>query len=128
MLVSVECQGAVQGLMAVLRSPQRSRRSDNPLFYVDYLEAAPWNLKVQSVTSPVPGCWHSSHGGSRAASVWIWAWKAALACIRSHKPKDSTSLGCGMAALGPDSNYFDLTYFEFTGPEAVEWLAAIGGI
>ena len=50
MLVAVECQGEVQGLMAVLRLPVPSRRSADPLFYVDYLESAPWNLKLLSVS------------------------------------------------------------------------------
>lgn len=35
MLVAVECQGEAQGIMAVLRPPQRSRLSGEPLVYVD---------------------------------------------------------------------------------------------
>ena len=34
---------------------------------------------------------------------------------------------CKMTDFGKDSGYFDLTYFEYTGQQATEWLAAIGG-
>jgi hypothetical protein len=45
MLVAVECDGEVQGIMAVLRIPQPARLGDGQVVYVDYLESAPWNLK-----------------------------------------------------------------------------------
>jgi hypothetical protein len=31
-----------------------------------------------------------------------------------------------MATRGVDPDYFDLTYFEFTGQEGLQWLATIG--
>jgi hypothetical protein len=33
----------------------------------------------------------------------------------------------GMTRLGPDPDYYDLTYFEYDGQKAVDWLASIGG-
>ena len=49
MLVAVEHKGDVQGIMAVLQTPRRSRISGEPLLYVDYLESAPWNLRLPLV-------------------------------------------------------------------------------
>src|SRR5438128_11639413 len=37
-LVVVECDGAAQGVMAVQRTPLRSRLGDGHVLYVDYLE------------------------------------------------------------------------------------------
>ena len=31
-----------------------------------------------------------------------------------------------MTEFGADPRYFDLTYFEYTGQQATEWLASIG--
>jgi len=33
---------------------------------------------------------------------------------------------CRMTEFGTDPRYFDLTYFEFIGQQATEWLAATG--
>jgi hypothetical protein len=51
LLIAVECQDAVQGIMAILRTPRQSQFTGELVVYVDYLEAAPWNLKGSS-TSP----------------------------------------------------------------------------
>jgi hypothetical protein len=44
-LIAIECDGAQQGIMAVLTAPRPARLADAHLLYVDYLESAPWNLK-----------------------------------------------------------------------------------
>jgi hypothetical protein len=77
MLVAVECEAAIQGLMAVLRLPRRARLGDGNVVYVDYLETAPWNLKG-SVDPPrflgvgtvlmAEAVRISAEGGSRAVS------------------------------------------------------------
>jgi hypothetical protein len=33
---------------------------------------------------------------------------------------------CRMTKTGPDPDYYDLTYFEYTGQQAADWLASIG--
>ena len=33
---------------------------------------------------------------------------------------------CRMTRVGTDPHYYDLTYFEYTGQQATDWLAAIG--
>jgi hypothetical protein len=44
--VVAECEGDIQGAMAVLRSPRVARLGAAHVVYVDYIEAAPWNLKA----------------------------------------------------------------------------------
>jgi hypothetical protein len=45
MLIAVERNGDWHGVMAVQRTPLRSRLGDGHVVYVDYLETAPWNLR-----------------------------------------------------------------------------------
>jgi hypothetical protein len=125
MLVVVECEGEAQGMMAVLQAPQRSRLSGKPLVYVDYLEAAPWNLKLLSVpprylgvgTVLIAEAVRLSLDTALEGRIGLHSLPQAEAFYKSR---------CGMTELGQDLNYFDLTYFEFTQQQAIEWLAAIG--
>jgi hypothetical protein len=50
LLIAVECQGVVQGIMAILRIPRQSQFTGELVVYLDYLEAAPWNLKGSSTS------------------------------------------------------------------------------
>jgi hypothetical protein len=45
LLVAVECQDLVQGIIAVLRTARRSPCTGESVVYVDHLESAPWNLR-----------------------------------------------------------------------------------
>lgn len=52
-LVAVEAEGEVQGLMAVETLLRPSRLTPGGwVVYVDYVEAAPWNLAVPNVQRP----------------------------------------------------------------------------
>lgn len=125
MLVAVEYEGEVQGIMAVLQSPQHSRLSGEPLVYVDYLESAPWNLRLPTVaprfmgigTVLVAEAVHLSLDSGFEGRVGLHSLPQAEAFYKSR---------CQMTELGQDGQYFDLTYFEFTGQQAIEWLTAIG--
>ena len=124
-LVAVECQGEAQGIMAVLQPPQRSRLSGEPLVYVDYLESAPWNLKLPAVPARFVGIGtilvaeavHISLDAGFEGRVGLHSLPQAEAFYKSR---------CRMTELGQDRQYFDLTYFEFTSQQAIEWLVAIG--
>ncbi len=51
-LIAVECEGDVQGLMALATQPRPAALPpDGAVVYVDYIESAPWNLR-QPVQSP----------------------------------------------------------------------------
>ena len=127
MLVAVEYEGEVQGIMAVLRGPATlpalrtsSRVRRLPGIGAPGISGCPrpclgsWAL-VQFLSAPKP-----------SASAWRWGSKAESGCTRSTG-RGVLQGQCGMTEFGKDSGYFDLTYFEFTGQRATEWLAAIGG-
>lgn len=127
MLVAVECEGEVQGIMAVLQAPQRSRISGKPLVYVDYLEAAPWNLRLLSATPRFMGVGTVLIAEAVRLSLDTGLeGRVGLHSLPQAEPFYKSR--CGMTELGKDVNYFDLSYFEFTEQRAIDWLTAIGEI
>ena len=111
--------------MALLQTPRHSRISGDPLIYVDYLESAPWNLKISGVaprfigvgTVLIAEAVHLSLDTGLEGRVGLHSLPQAETFYRSR---------CGMTDLGRDPRYFDLTYFEFAGQQAIRWLAEIG--
>ncbi len=126
MLVAVECEGEAQGVMAVLSESKHSRLSGEPIVYVDYLESAPWNLRLSTAAPRFLG----------VGTVLIEE-AVRLSCDKGfggrlglHSlPQAETfyKSRCRMTELGQDILYFDLTYFEFTSRQAMDWLANVGG-
>jgi hypothetical protein len=94
------------------------------VIYVDYLEAAPWNLRVATATLRFIGVgtallvdairlsWEEGHEG-----------RVGLHSLPQAEPFYGK---CGLKRIGRDPRYYDLVYYEFTGPQAVSWLASIG--
>jgi hypothetical protein len=125
MLVAVECEGKVQGLMAVLRFPRLGLLGDEQVVYVDYLESAPWNLKSGATPPRFLGV-----GTILIADAVRISLETGLSGrVGLHSlPQAETfySSRCRMTRVGPDPNYYDLTYFEYTAQQAKDWLAAIG--
>ena len=125
MLVAVECEGEPQGLMAVLRSPRRSPHSGEAVVYVDYLESAPWNLKGASAPPRFLGV-----GTVLIAEAIRLSLEIGLGGrVGLHSLPQAESFyrdRCGMTEFGADPGYYDLTYFEYAGQQATDWLAAIG--
>jgi len=123
-LVAIKVGGDVQGVMAVWRSPRPSRLGEGPVVYVDYLEAAPWNLK-RFTTAPR----YIGVGTVLIAEAVRVSREAGLGGVGLHSlPQAETFYQdrCRMVRVGPDPDYYELTYFEFTDQRAREWLVAIG--
>jgi hypothetical protein len=126
MLVAVESQCDVQGMMAVLRTPRHSQASGKDVVYVDYLESAPWNLKISSSlprfvgvgTVLIAEAIHISLEMGLEGRVGLHSLPQAKAFYKER---------CRMSEFGADRSYLDLTYFEYTGQQAIEWIARIGG-
>jgi hypothetical protein len=124
-LVAIEYRNQVQGIMAVLQAPKRSRLSDEPLLYVDYLESAPWNLRSGANpprymgigTALIAEAVHLSSDAGLEGRIGLHSLPQSEAFYKSR---------CRMKELGQDIQYFDLTYFEFTSEQAIQWLADIG--
>jgi hypothetical protein len=124
MLVAVECDGEAQGLMAVLRTPRSGRLDDGQLVYVDYLESAPWNLK-SSVNPPL----FVGVGTVLIAEAIRLSLEMGLhgrVGLHSLPQAEAFYTRCRMTKVGPDLRYYDLTYFEYTGQLASDWLVSIG--
>lgn len=101
---------------------------DGLLIYVDYLEVAPWNLRIDGVQVPryygvgsvlvAAGAALSLSLGF-AGRVGLHALPQAEAFYRER---------CRMTDLGTDPHYHDLRYFEYTEEQAAAWLAKNGMI
>jgi hypothetical protein len=127
MLVAVEAKCDVQGMMAVLRTPRHSHASRKDVVYVDYLESAPWNLKI-STNQPrflgvgtvlIAEAIHLSLEMGLEGRVGLHSLPQAETFYKGR---------CRMSKFGADPSYSDLTYFEYTGQQAIEWMATIEGI
>ncbi len=123
--MAIECSGTVQGLIMTSTTRFLARLEPDvgkPLLYVEYLEAAPWNVKP-IVESP------------RYAGVGIRLIEAALHLSNEEGfhgrlglhslPQAESFYGdrCHMLSLGPDSSCQDLPYYEMTRTQATEFLA-----
>ncbi|MCI0378188.1 MAG: hypothetical protein L0215_11330 [Gemmataceae bacterium] len=124
MLVAVECAGEPQGIMAVLRMPQPSKLSEEHLVYVDYVESAPWNLKVSDGSPRFLGVGTILIAESVRLSLEMGL--GGRLGLHSLPQAEAFYRRCGMTCVGQDPAYYDLSYFEFVGRQATDWLTSIG--
>jgi hypothetical protein len=127
MLLAVERDGVAQGLMAVLRVPRNARLGTGQVVYVDYVEAAPWNLKGSAIQPRFFGV-----GTVLIAEAVRLSLEMGLGGqVGLHslpQAEEFYAARCKMTRIGPDPAYFDLTYFEYTRQKALDWLAQIGEV
>jgi hypothetical protein len=126
LLVAVVCAGDFQGVMAIRRAPRPARLGDGHVVYVDYLESAPWNLKgfadpprflgvgTVLLADAVRLSTETGHGG-----------RVGLHSLPQAEPFYARFR---MTRAGPDPDYYDLTYFEYTEQQATDWLASLGEV
>jgi hypothetical protein len=120
---AVECGTAIQGMLMLEEVGKIARHSAErglPLVFVDYLEAAPWNVRL-AVQNP------------RFRNVGLHLLRAAVELSLELGYRGRVGLhslpraegfyerGCGMFAIGQDPEYNGLMYYEFT-PELAERL------
>ena len=124
MLFAVECEGAIQGLMAIPSVPRSSLLTPGQsVVYVDYLETAPWNLQG-------PG------GSRRFGGVGKVLMREAIELserlgfggrVGLHSLEQAERFyqeGCRMMRIGTDPVYYRLAYFEYAKGAGAAWLAA----
>jgi hypothetical protein len=123
LLVAIECQGIVQGIMAILRTPRHSQFTGELVVYVDYLEAAPWNLKGSSISPRFVGI-----GTVLMADAIRLSQETGLnGRVGLHSLPQAEGFyetRCRMTRFSQDVSYYNLTYFEFVGHQATAWLAS----
>lgn len=122
-LFAIDCESDVQGLMALSNAFRRSVLSPaDAVVYVDYLEVAPWNLKVPGFGPRFLGV-----GASLIAEAVRQSLAAGLeGRVGLHSLEQAERFYAErylMTQVGTDPTYHDLVYFEFRAGEAARWLA-----
>ena len=125
MAVVVECEGDIQGAMAVLRTPRRARLGSAHVVYVDYLEAAPWNLRTFANEPRFLGVGTVLMADAIRLSMEMQL-GGAIGLHSLPQAEEFYAQRCRMERLERDPNYFDLTYFELPPQGATDLLAATG--
>jgi hypothetical protein len=126
LLSAVECEGEVQGLLAVAARPRFASLSPGDfVLYVDYIEKAPWNLPTPATPPRFGGIGtvlladavvHSRELGFEGR-IGLHSLPSAESYYRNH---------CAMTDLGHDPASYDLRYFEYTSTAASTWLTNTG--
>jgi hypothetical protein len=125
MLVAIECENDVQGIMAISRIPRPAQRRDGSVIYVDYLESAPWNLKQTATAPRFIGVGTALI--SEAIRISVETGLGGRVGLHSLPQAEGFySQRCRMTRVGIDSTYYDLTYYEYADQQATTWLTAIG--
>ena len=109
--------------MAVARLPRSGRLAGGSVVYLDYLEAAPWNLK-----SPLAAARFKGVGIALLADAVRLSIETGLdgrMGLHSLPQAEPFYTRCGMIRVGEDPDYYGLPYYEYTGPQAAEWLASM---
>lgn len=132
-LVAVEVENEIQGLMAVETKLRPSYLNPSDwVVYVDFIEAAPWNLR-EPADRRVPAIQLPRFSGVGALllaeAVRMSMGRTANGRVGLHSlssAEDFYSVRCGMTSLGPDPSYHDLVYFEYPDSVAARWLTTVG--
>jgi len=123
--VAVECDNAIQGLMAVCNElrPARLEPAGRSILYVDFVEIAPWNLKGRASNPRFVGI------GTVlvAEAIRMSRAKGANGCLGLHSLEQAEGFydGCLMTRGERDIYYHDLVYFEYTQEQADGWFAEV---
>ena len=112
----IKCDGKWQGLLMVKLAGMEARLEPDkgkPLVYIDYLESAPWNLRVM-VDTPL-------YRGIGPLLVWTAVQlsydEGFHGRIGLHALPQAEKLyrdNCAMHHCGPDASYENLPYYEMT--------------
>jgi hypothetical protein len=123
--LGVEYAGQMQGMMAIWESGRLARMGPDvgrPLVYVDFLEAAPWNLRLARQVPRYGRVGSSLIDEAVTASLALgWGGRIGLHALRGAEPFYEQK--CGMASWGQDPGYNGLMYYEFTAEAAARYLA-----
>jgi hypothetical protein len=117
---SITCGGALQGLMLVNLTKLTARlpsQKGKDLAYIEFVSTAPWNRPdIAGVQQ-----FHGVGINMVRAAVELSRNEGFRGRIGLHALSQSSSFykkACGMSELGPDSDYYNLSYFEMTTAQA----------
>jgi hypothetical protein len=125
----ITCGGKLQGLMKLESAGHNSRLATQkrmPLIYVDYIETAPWNVKVLAQAlgdKPKFGAVGTRLIEAAVRKSFEEGFRGRLG-LHSLSTSERFYLDtCGMTAVGRDPAKQDLLWFEFTPEQAEKFLA-----
>lgn len=127
LLLAIEAEGEVQGLLALKTRLRRSILNPGQwVLYVDYIETAPWNLNIVNVQTPrfagvgtllIGEAIRTSMGRTCGGRIGLHALPQAERFYADR---------CRMTRIGPDPLYGDLIYFEYADGVVAGWLSDQG--
>jgi hypothetical protein len=125
LLTGLECEGELQGLVALATLPRYScLTAGSQAMYIDYIETAPWNLRI-----PGPPRFEGVGTILLADAILLSRELGHEGRVSLHSLPSAESWylkRCRMTDLGQDPAYYDLRCFEYTSDAASEWLVAKG--
>lgn len=127
----IVCEKKWQGLLLAKTAGHQAALSPDkgkPLVYVDYIETAPWNWRIEAIAQE--GEWQAV--GSllfRKAVVLSLdeGFRGRLGLHALPQAERYYTEACGMTAVGRDSSKQNLMYFEYTAEQATRFLDGKGG-
>jgi hypothetical protein len=125
-LVAIQHDGQTQGLMAVSTGPRPGALAGpgRSILYVDYVEVAPWNLRLPAQSPRFTGVGKAL----LAEAVRLSVASGFMGRVGLHSLPQAEAFyaaGCGMTRTGPDAGYHNLVYFEYTEGEAARFLTGV---
>lgn len=123
---ALDCENATQGLLAVAERPRDSAMlRGSKVLYVDYIEAAPWNLAAEGHPPRYLGVGTALIAEAVCLSMdMVLGGRVGLHSL--PQAERFYEQRCRMTPVGPDAGYYDLNYFEYAEATASTWLADMG--
>ncbi len=132
MLIAVECEEQVQGLMAIAKRQRRSRDTafgdqfEQPLLYVEYVETAPWNLSRPGLPLPRFGSVGTVLIGEAIRLSFASGCEGRIGLHSLPQAERFYRNRCAMTLVAWDEDYYGLSYFELSKRAAANWLELRG--
>lgn len=125
----IECAGKMQGLLMVMLAGKHARLAPDagkPLVYVDYLEAAPWNLAMM-VETPLYGGIGPVLMRTAVQLSYDEGFQGRIGLHALPQSEEFYRDDCEMQCCGPDATYEDLPYYEMTREIAARYTSNSSG-
>lgn len=122
--LAIECRGEIQGLMLLELAARHAKLDPDkgkPLVYVDYVEAAPWNLR-QFTDKPKYKLVGSLLVEAAVQTSIAESFGGRLGLHSLPQSEDFYQRKCNMTRIGPDPSVQNLCYFEFTRESASQYI------
>ncbi len=111
-LMVVTCDDEIQSILAHRREPCPSMLDTGSVVYIDYLESAPWNLRIDGRTPRFGGAGLALLVECVRLSL-EWGLSGRIG-LHSLEQAESFYVRHGLVRIGHDPDYYDLVRYELT--------------